>query len=311
MFFQFDGELKEISVSDIDSTLITAGYVNPEELKRYSTQFGFSESTVQQCLEELRYFRTKIEVYDTYSFGTLKITDAGNVRSNEDFIAFYIKKNFLLLVDIKDGDRSTYNDFSRALRRFPPATITLEKLFFAFIDSLLLDDKRELEDFGFKINRLEQSVLEGDVNKDFNIELCGLKKDMLVLFNYYEQLVDVGEELQENENDLFTEEDLRYFKIFTDKAQKFSDNVRTQRDNLAQLQDAYSAALDIKLNSTMKLFTVITSIFLPLTLVTSWYGMNFRYMPELSWKYSYPCVFAACMLISVICIIIFKKKKLI
>ena len=59
----------------------------------------------------------------------------------------------------------------------------------------------------------------------------------------------------------------------------------------------------------MTLLTVVTSIFLPLTLIAGWYGMNFRYMPELEWKASYPVVILVSILIVVVCLVWFKKKK--
>ena len=63
------------------------------------------------------------------------------------------------------------------------------------------------------------------------------------------------------------------------------------------------------MNSVMKFLTVLSSIFLPLTLVTSWYGMNFANMPELEWQYGYIGVIGLCVAVSVVCIGIFKKKK--
>ena len=59
----------------------------------------------------------------------------------------------------------------------------------------------------------------------------------------------------------------------------------------------------------MTVLTVVTSIFLPLTLIAGWYGMNFRYMPELKWRYSYPIVIAISIVIVVVCLIWFKRKK--
>ena len=59
----------------------------------------------------------------------------------------------------------------------------------------------------------------------------------------------------------------------------------------------------------MTVLTVITSIFLPLSLIAGWYGMNFRYMPELDWRWSYPVVLVVSVLIVVFCLVLFKKKK--
>ena len=59
----------------------------------------------------------------------------------------------------------------------------------------------------------------------------------------------------------------------------------------------------------MKVLTIVTMIFLPLTLIVGWFGMNFEYMPELSWKYSYPTVMVFCVFVVILCLWIFKKKK--
>ncbi len=68
--------------------------------------------------------------------------------------------------------------------------------------------------------------------------------------------------------------------------------------------------LDYNLNNIMKLFTVITTIFLPLTLIVGWYGMNFTNMPELTWQYGYPAVIVFSVIVVMFCVIAFKKYKL-
>ena len=131
----------------------------------------------------------------------------------------------------------------------------------------------------------------------------------MILRNYYEQLIDIGEALQENENDIFENEDLRYFKIFTNKAIRLKDNVLLLSESLVQLGDAYKSTLDISQNNLMATFTVITAIFLPLTVIVGWYGMNFQSMPEFKWKYGYIFVITLSVMVVGILGFIFKKKK--
>ena len=88
MFYQYSDELTTIEPQDRDPNLVCAAYITLAELDAHYEKFGFSPSTVQQCKEENRYFRSNIEVYDEYSFGTLKITDAANARAREDCLAF-------------------------------------------------------------------------------------------------------------------------------------------------------------------------------------------------------------------------------
>ena len=86
-------------------------------------------------------------------------------------------------------------------------------------------------------------------------------------------LSGVGQELINNENDLFPEDDLWYFKILKEKAEGLAQNVNLLSDSMFQLREAYQSMLDIKLNSIMKVLTLITCIFLPPTLITGWFGM--------------------------------------
>lgn len=130
-----------------------------------------------------------------------------------------------------------------------------------------------------------------------------------MLHNYYEQLIDIGEALGEDENGLFPSEELRYFKLFTDKARRLSEGVESLRLQLEHCSAAYQSMLDIRLNHTMKTFTVLSALFLPLTLLTGWYGMNFQYMPELHWRYGYVFVIALAFVIAVICLRTFKKHR--
>ena len=130
------------------------------------------------------------------------------------------------------------------------------------------------------------------------------------MWNYYEQLIDVGEVLRDNENDMFPVENVRRFAIFTQRATRISENVKYLKEYTVQLQETHDAMLDYNLNSIMKLFTVITTIFLPLTLIVGWYGMNFTNMPELTWRYGYAGVIVFSIVVVGICVIAFKKYRL-
>ena len=80
-------------------------------------------------------------------------------------------------------------------------------------------------------------------------------------------------------------------------------------DYTIQIRDTYDSRIEVKQNRIMTLLTVVTTIFMPLTLIAGWYGMNFKYMPELDWKIGYPLVFAVSVLIVILSLLFFKKKK--
>ena len=310
MYYQFGPNgMRQIEERDIDRNAITAGYITLSRLKDCYRRFGFSKSTLDTCQQESRYFRSGIEVYEDYSFCTITVTDASNPQEDEDCVALYIKKNFFLVVDVFDRDMSTERNFKDALSRYPTSTVTLERLIYAFLDSVIGRDNRILEDLEFKIHRLEERIFEGEEDEDFNRTLLGHKTDLLYLRNYYVQFMDLGQELINNENGLFDEDNLLYFRIFREKAERLMQNVTMLGDNVLQLREAYQSMLDVNLNQTMKVLTVISSIFMPLTLITGWFGMNFVNMPMLKWQWGVPAVVGLSAAVVVAMVILFKKKK--
>ena len=131
-----------------------------------------------------------------------------------------------------------------------------------------------------------------------------------MLLVHYEQIIDMTQELEENENGFFREKKLRYFRLSMNRLDRLRDLSNSLRDHTMQLRDLYHTQLEAKQNRIMTLLTVVTTIFMPLTLITEWYGMNFRYMPELESPMGYPGVIAVSLSIAVGCLIWFKKKNL-
>ena len=125
----------------------------------------------------------------------------------------------------------------------------------------------------------------------------------------YEQLLDITEAIEENENEIFDDDNLIYIMNISNKISRLKEDTDSLSSSVNHLQDAYSSSLDIKLNNVMKRFTVITSIFFPLTLIVGWYGMNFKAMPEFDWKYGYIFVIALSVCVVSVLMIIGKKKK--
>ena len=136
-----------------------------------------------------------------------------------------------------------------------------------------------------------------------------MKQTLLPLKQMYEQLIDALEDLMEDENDIYTEIEIKYCTRIYSRIERLYKTVINLREYVSQTREAYQAQMDITLNVTMKTFTVITAIFLPLTFIAGWYGMNFKYLPEISWKYGYLGVTILSVIIVVGCLIIFKKKK--
>ena len=117
------------------------------------------------------------------------------------------------------------------------------------------------------------------------------------------------QELEENEIGFFTEENLRYIHLFMNYMIRRHSTATSLRDYTIQVRDLHNTQLEVRQNKTMTLLTVITTIFLPLTLIAGWYGMNFRYMSELEWRFGYLAVLVLSVAVIVCCLILFKRKK--
>ena len=155
---------------------------------------------------------------------------------------------------------------------------------------------------------MEDSILDGKTDSII-ARLADMRSEMLDVQLHYEQLTDIAKELEENENEFFAEDDLRYFRMFGDRTSRLISVVASLRDHISQIRDMHRWKMDEKMNKNTAYLNIIATIFLPLTLITSWYGMNFVHMPELMYPWAYPAVLGVCLAIAVICIIVFKKKK--
>ena len=232
MFYSIhEKEIREVTLEQIDSHDICVGYLTLEELRKCYEKLGLSEVAVKDCMTDFTHFRTSIDVYDEFSFGMINIVDILNLSSKRNRIGFFIKKNLFIIVKIIDKGDSIRQMFLDAIGRFRQ-NATMEKVIYGVLERLLSSGNRGLVMTERQIIAMEREVVNGKMDEDLNKEIFDLRNRLSTLKNYYDQLIDIGEALQENENDLFEEEDLRYFKIFTDKSERLSNNTQLLCDNL-------------------------------------------------------------------------------
>lgn len=184
---------------------------------------------------------------------------------------------------------------------------SVKKAFFNFLSLLTTRYTISLDAIEDKISDLEDSVANEET-EDYVSEIRILRKQLLSLRRYYESMLALMEDLEENRDELFSYDELRQLHFHTQKIERLHRNTLNLRDYLTQVREAYQALLDIEANKVMKLFTVITSIFLPLSLLVGWYGMNLT-MPETAFPHTYAIVITASIVIVTGLIIYFKRNK--
>lgn len=119
----------------------------------------------------------------------------------------------------------------------------------------------------------------------------------------------IFDEIMLDNNKLLSKNVKKRFTILGARTNRYLAKVRNLQEAVAQMQATYEAQLSIQQNSLMKVFTVVTSIFMPLTLLTGWYGMNFEHMPELESRLGYPGVIGLSIIIAVSLLAFFRHKK--
>lgn len=307
MFYSLKSGLTEIE--DISSGGPFAGYLTYSQLEENCEVLHFPENLLENCRNVNDSFRSGVEIHDRYTFTELRIVDISKDAARQDCVALYVTNNLLLVIDVEDTDGSTKEKFIKAINRYPAGTVTLEKLIFAFFDALISSDSLYIERIGNDLNSIEEDVFKDKTDDSFNLSLLKYKKKFLSLHNYYEQILDITEVLEENENHILDESGLIYISNLTGKVTRLREDVDSLNSNVVHLQDAYSSFMDSKLSHSMKLLTVITTIFFPLTIIVGWYGMNFESMPEFHWKYGYIFVIIFSAAVISIFSLIAKRKK--
>ena len=250
-------------------------------------------------------FLTKAEVnYDSLT-GTFAIPDRNNPSADDMKFAFAMDEKGIVFIDDTGTAEKIINSVRHTKKWKMPS---LERFLYDFLDQIVKDDLRLMENYETELDSMEQAIIDGDEDLPSG-RLNDIRNDIRYLRIHYDQLMDLAAELQENENGFFEIENLRYFRLFINRAERLHEESMSLRDYTMQLRDLYKAHLDLKQNRIMTVLTVVTTIFMPLTLIVGWYGMNFRYMPELNWEWGYPVVIAASIVIVIGSLLFFKKKK--
>lgn len=273
-------------------------------------------------MQKTLYIRDIASVADRIDRALIEYIEEGQIETFEGFRHFDIlafdwydiydveaePEKILIYLDADDVFFLCENELSyrKAVSVFHTAD-TNERAMYDFLQGLIRGDTKHLEQLEDTIVGLEDAVITRE--EECVHEIVNLRRELLRLKKYYEQLQSIADELCENDNGLLSEESLRWFSIWESRVERLLRAVLNLRDYLTQVREAYQAQIDIRQNELMKFFTVVTSIFLPLSLIVGWYGMNFINMPELRWRFGYPVIIGLCALIVAGEIVLFKKKR--
>ena len=268
---------------------------HPRKLPRKNA-FIHSMTPIQYC---------KIEKYKECIQGTMRIPKGNKGQLTIHNFGFYLSGSELYFVEeshflmehfnkMLEGD---YNNYS------------LRQILLALLEQLLTEDVLYLQKQEEHLAELEEELLKR-VPDYFYEMIMKYRKRLNIFHSYYEQLINMCDVMQTSVNIQLVEEEKAEWQLFSNRAERLHDHVEMLREYLVQIRELYQSLIAVKQNQVMSILTVVTTIFLPLTLIVGWYGMNFPNMPEFGWKYAYLAVIIVSITVVVIEVIYFKKKKM-
>lgn len=259
-----------------------------------------------------------VEFYDSLLF--LVVNNIIHSDHDEDTlqareIDLFLGKSNVMIV--YHGD---LRELDYAVKRIDKTSIY--KALYSFLDALLDNNKRIIGEIEQRALALEDQVLRiiqiddnGKPNRPsyqnpdtYMDQLVKLRKELQFLKAYIEPTQDIIEILETDDADLIPETYDKYFLKLSLKADRMTIYLNNLRDTISQVRESWQAQVDLSFNKTAKLFTVIAAIFLPLTLIVGWYGMNFVYMPELYHPNGYPIIIGLSLLIITVSLWWFRRN---
>lgn len=246
----------------------------------------------------------KLETQQECLVGTLCIPKLLDVLGSRYRIYFFINLDYVVLVDDEDFSMRLIR---RIKRKKTHQGETKERFIYNYISEFMSRDQELLLQYEKTLMHMEEDAMQGKIDH-FQQELMPIRRKVLNLRSYYDEMMDMGRELEENENGFFAKKQLKYFGTLSDRADRLMSRTAHLLEYAQQVRDVYQAQVDARQNSNMQFLTVLSTIFFPLTLITGWYGMNFKNMPEL--RHGYPGVIILSLVVIIVCILIFKKKKI-
>lgn len=302
--------IEEIS-SKIDlnnqNWLSFVGLHNVDYLKIIGEKFKIHRLHLEDILNTDH--RPKFEKQNNYLFFVAKLfSKTDDTTSNYEQISIIIGNSFVLTFQEKESDvfKIIKTDLERNDSKVRNSKC--DYLFYRIIDSIVDSFYYSLEKVSSDIEILENQIHD-DPKSENHKQIQELKRELILLRKSAYPLREAISKLQKESSELISQDTSTYIGDVYDHCVQVLDGIETYRDLTSSLMDLYMTSMSNKMNEVMKVLTIISTIFIPITFIAGVYGMNFEYMPELTLKWGYPITVLVMILLAVGMLFYFKKKK--
>lgn len=253
--------------------------------------------------------RPKVDIYEDHVFMVVKMIryDGESRELDIEQVSLVLGDGFVITFQEKEGD--VFDPVRQRIRSGKGAVRTrgADYLAYALMDAVVDNYFLALEEMGEDIEEIEAAVLEHPDN-DVISSIHHLKRELILLRRAVWPLREGFGTLMRDATALVKPGTVPFLKDLYDHTFQVMDTVETFRELVSGLLDVYISTVSNRMNQVMKVLTIISTIFIPLTFIAGIYGMNFRHMPELVFPWAYPAVLALCLLIALGMILGFRRK---
>ena len=302
----------EFLESELDSDHVAwlnfHGIEDTESIEQLCHKLGIDKLTIESIHKQVR--RPKVEEYSKYmSFHVMSALpkELGNPFLHQDQISFLMGENYLISFQDKPSDH------------FPDVRDRIEKgrgkirtkgsdfLMFRMLEAIIDNYFEVLEEISSQIETIDAQLhLTQDKSILANIELE--KRKLIELRKIAQPMRDVTNQLENSESPFIQSSNRHYFRSLRSSCMSVLEEIDANKQILEGMANLYYAAQGQRMNEIMRVLTVVSSIFIPLTFIVGIYGMNFEHMPELKYTYGYYSVIAFMFALSIGLVVLFKKR---
>jgi len=279
-----------------------------QDIDLLTNTFKLHPLTVEDCI--MPNARPKLEKFNDYVFLIMHAIELHPEQEEElrtGELNSCMGKNFLITVHADYISSLTQNK-NKVKKDSPIITRGVDFLLCSIIDSLVDSYFPIINMFDDRADDISDELFR-EPTQDTLSKIYNLKNEIMFLRRTVGPHVDVINIILRGGGDFITPATLAYFRDVYDNLVRLNDIIGSSRDIITGALEAYTSVVSNRLNEIMKTLTVIATIMMPLTLIASIYGMNFRHMPEIGGRYSYPAVLGVMLVIAAVMLYYFKRKK--
>lgn len=279
--------------------------------RRLREVLKFHPLAIEDTLQD--YGHPKLDTYEDHYFVILHAIDFGSLKLLQEVsfntveLDIFVGKR--LMVTHHPADMRAVETLSKELRAPTKLPWTAPRLFHRLLDRLVDNFIPVMEEVGETLERLEDEVIQ-QPRAELLDRILNAKKTIFRLRRILNHQRTILDSIARGHHDLIPRKQLAFFRDVFDHFVFVVDQVESYRDQVQAIMDAYLSVTSNRMNETMKVLTVISTIMLPLTFIAGVYGMNFDHMPELHWSLGYPFAIGLMLVIACGMILFFRSRKL-